>query len=91
MGDGTRPSDNKRYPPRLMRGDRAAAYLDISTSHFLKLVADGALPKPVRLRGSVAWDRHDLDAAVEQLKDDSNLNSVGARLRELRETKNDTR
>jgi predicted DNA-binding transcriptional regulator AlpA len=74
MVDG-KPADQHRYPPRLMRGDRAAAYLDVSKSQFLDLVRQGLLPAPVRLRGTVAWDRHDLDAAVEQLKDD-NVNTV---------------
>jgi predicted DNA-binding transcriptional regulator AlpA len=67
-----------------MRAERAAAYLDIGVSHFLKLVDDGVLPSPVRLRGSVAWDRHDLDNAVEGLKDESG-NTVDRRLKELRD------
>ena len=87
MGDGParrdKPADSKNYPPRLMRAERAAAYLDISPSNFLKLVDEGLLPSPVRLRGSVAWDRHDLDAAVEGLKDES-VNTVDRRLKELR-------
>jgi len=87
MGDGTdKPADSKRYPPRLMRGARAAAYLDISVSNFHALVADGVLPQPVRVKGAVAWDRHDLDAAVDALKDD-NVNTVDRQLRKLRETK----
>ncbi|HEY2242604.1 MAG TPA: hypothetical protein VGH47_00085 [Xanthobacteraceae bacterium] len=87
MADGParhdKPADNKNYPPRLMRLERAAAYLDISPSHFLKLVADGLLPRSVRLRGSVAWDRHDLDTAVERLKDDA-INTVDRALQEMR-------
>jgi predicted DNA-binding transcriptional regulator AlpA len=76
-----KPADSKNYPPRLMRAGRAAAYLDISTSNFLKLVDDGVLPSPVRLRGSVAWDRHDLDDAVERLNDE-NVNTVDRLLQE---------
>ena len=64
-----KPADNNGYPPRLMRAERAAAYLDISKSQFLKLVFDEHMPRPVRLGGAVAWDRLDLDAAVESLKD----------------------
>ena len=90
MADGParpdKPADSKNYPPRLMRAERAAAYLDISTSNFLKLVADGVLPSPVKIRGSVAWDRQDLDNAVENLKDE-NVNTVDRRLRELRDKK----
>jgi predicted DNA-binding transcriptional regulator AlpA len=57
------------YPPRAMRADRAAAYLDISPTSFFRLVEDGVLPKPTKIRGIVTWDRHDLDAAYEDLKD----------------------
>lgn len=68
-------ADNFGYPPRLMRAERAAAYLDISTSHFLKLVEDQALPTPCKLGGVVAWDRLDLDAVVSDLKD-QNTNTI---------------
>jgi predicted DNA-binding transcriptional regulator AlpA len=65
-----------------MRADRAAAYLDISPSSFLQLVADGVLPKPVRIRGMVTWDRCDLDSAYEDLKNGHAENSVHKLLRE---------
>ena len=52
-----------------MRADRAAAYLDISPASFFRLVEDGVLPKPTKIRGIVTWDRYDLDAAYEDLKD----------------------
>jgi predicted DNA-binding transcriptional regulator AlpA len=54
----------------MMRSERAAAYLGMSTSQFLKMVNDGELPKPVRWphhEGMVVWDRLDLDAAVDNL------------------------
>jgi len=60
--------DALAYPPRLLRADRAAAYLGMSKSHFLDLVQQGIVPKPVRLRGVVAWDRVKLDAFVEALE-----------------------
>ena len=60
--------DALAYPPRLLRADRAAAYLAMSRATFLNLVEQGALPKPVRLRGVVAWDRAKLDSFVDALE-----------------------
>lgn len=57
--------DRLSYPPRAMRADRAAAYLAMSTSTFLKLVEEGRLPKAKRLGGIVFWDRLQLDEFVE--------------------------
>lgn len=61
-------TDDLAYPPRAMRGDRAAAYLDMSPSNFLQLVEDGLMPRPVKIRGVVTWDRLELDAAYENFK-----------------------
>ena len=60
--------DRLSYPPRVLRAERAAAYLGLDISTFLDLVKDGALPKPVRVRSMVMWDRYDLDAAFDALK-----------------------
>ena len=56
------------YPPRAMRAERAAAYLDLSLSTFLRFVDEGLLPPPVKVHGVVSWDRHDLDCAFEDWK-----------------------
>jgi predicted DNA-binding transcriptional regulator AlpA len=48
-----------------MRADRAAAYLSLATSTFLKLVDEKRLPKGKRLGGIVFWDRAELDSFVE--------------------------
>jgi len=56
------------YPPRLMRAERAAAYLDMSESSFLRLVELGEVPPGTPVKGMVSWDRHELDAAVENWK-----------------------
>ena len=90
MGDETRPEPSDRYPPRLMRAQRAARYLGISESTFRRAVRDGQLPPPVRGPGFIAWDRHDLDAAVENFKDD-NVNTVDRQLQKLARPKNVTR
>lgn len=53
--------------PRLLRRERAAIYLDISPVTFDKLVKEGVLPAPKKLRSFKVWDRDDLDALVDQL------------------------
>jgi len=74
--------DHLAYPPRLLRADRAAAYLSMGERTFLRLVAEGKLPKPKRLNGVVAWDRYRLDAYVDDADDDIADNSVDRLLRE---------
>jgi hypothetical protein len=61
-------ADSLGYPPRGMRADRAAAYLDMSTSSFLRLVEVSKMPKAVPVGGMTIWDRLELDAAFENLK-----------------------
>ncbi|RTL86444.1 MAG: AlpA family phage regulatory protein [Hyphomicrobiales bacterium] len=54
--------------PRLLRRERAAAYLDISPSHFDKLVREGRLPQPKKLdERTKGWDTHDLDVHIDHL------------------------
>lgn len=60
--------DQVAYPPRAMRAERAAAYLDMSMSKFLKLVEERRMPEPVRIDGVVTWDRVELEAAYETFK-----------------------
>lgn len=56
------------YPPLGMRLGRAAAYLDISESTFLRLVEDGELPPGVVKGGMVIWDRQEIEASFENWK-----------------------
>ena len=65
-----RLADLLAYPPRLMRAERAAHYLSMSKSQFLKLVDEGRLPKPKRLGGMVFWDRLKLDNFAEYFEGD---------------------
>ena len=51
------------------RADRAAAYLSMSTSTFLNLVEEGAMPKGIKVHGMTMWDRLELDAALDNLKE----------------------
>jgi predicted DNA-binding transcriptional regulator AlpA len=77
MGMGNHKfADGLAYPPRAMRADRAAAYLDMSSSSFLKLVDEGVLPAGVRIKGMVVWDRYELDAAFENIKSCDSGNSM---------------
>ena len=69
-------ADGLAYPPRAMRADRAAAYLDMSSSSFLKLVDEGVLPAGVHIKGMVVWDRYELDAAFENIKSCDSGNSM---------------
>jgi predicted DNA-binding transcriptional regulator AlpA len=66
---GEKLQDHLAYPPRAFRADRAAAYLSMSTSTFLKLVAEGLMPRGFKCKDMRLWDRHELDAAVENLKE----------------------
>jgi predicted DNA-binding transcriptional regulator AlpA len=61
-------ADSLMYPPRTFRADRAAAYLSMATSTFLKLVEEGILPKGIKVHRMTLWDRHELDAAFDRLK-----------------------
>jgi len=56
-----------RIVPRLFRRSRAADYCDVSLPTFLKLVAAGLLPPPRQLNDIEAWDRADLDRAIDSL------------------------
>jgi predicted DNA-binding transcriptional regulator AlpA len=49
---------------------------------FLRLVADGKLPKPNRLNGVVAWDRYRLDACIDDTNDDMAVNTVDQLLKD---------
>jgi predicted DNA-binding transcriptional regulator AlpA len=62
--------DQLAYPPRGMNADRAAAYLGLGKTKFLELVGAGRMPRPVDMdNGTPRWDRLDLDAAFDDLKD----------------------
>lgn len=69
MGRPRKGQLDTAYPPRLMRASRAAAYLDMSESTFLRLVDAGELPQGIEKNGLRTWDRHKLDAAVENWGD----------------------
>ena len=59
-------------PPRGLRRVEAAAYIGVSPSLFDQMIFEGAMPKPVRFKGRVIWDRHAIDLAWEELVAKSN-------------------
>jgi predicted DNA-binding transcriptional regulator AlpA len=69
---GEKLQDHLAYPPRGMRADRAAAYLGMSKSEFLKLVDKGTMPKATKIENMAIWDRLALDLAFEELNAVSN-------------------
>jgi hypothetical protein len=71
--------DELAYPPRAMKADRAAAYLDMSRSKFLELVEADRLPKPKVVDGIRIWDRLALDAAFNDFPDRGDDDSVRGR------------
>jgi predicted DNA-binding transcriptional regulator AlpA len=62
-------TDNLAYPPRMMRLNRVAAYIDVSASTFLRMVEEGVMPKPIVHHGIRMWDRIDVDSAIDDLKE----------------------
>jgi predicted DNA-binding transcriptional regulator AlpA len=71
--------DEVAYPPRAMKAERAAAYLDMSRSKFLELVEAQRLPQPKIIDGIRVWDRLALDAAFDEFPDRRDGDSVSAR------------
>jgi hypothetical protein len=71
--------DGLAYPPRAMKAERAAAYLDMSRSKFLELVGSNRLPKPKIIDGIRVWDRLALDTAFNDFPDRGEDGSVAGR------------
>jgi len=57
-------------PPRGLSRVQSAAYVGVSPRLFDELVADGRMPKPVRIKARALWDRVQLDEAFAQLAQD---------------------
>jgi predicted DNA-binding transcriptional regulator AlpA len=57
-------------PPRGLSRVQAAAYVGVSPTLFDEMVADGRMPKPVRINARTVWDRVKLDEAFAALSDD---------------------
>lgn len=57
-------------PPRGLSRAQAAAYVGVSSALFDELVADGRMPRPIRINSRVLWDRLQLDDAFAALPHD---------------------
>jgi hypothetical protein len=71
--------DDLTYPPRAMKAERAAAYLDMSRSKFLELVGSERLPRPKAIDGIRVWDRLALVSAFNDLPEHSDNDNLTGR------------
>ena len=71
--------DALAYPPRAMRAERAAAYLDMSRTKFLELVEAKRLPESKIIDGIRVWDRLELDSAFEDFPKRADGDNVAGR------------
>jgi hypothetical protein len=79
MSRAVKLQDSMGYPPRAMKADRAAAYLDMSRSKFLELVEADRLPKAKIIDGIRVWDRLALDSAFADFPDSGDDGKVAGR------------
>ena len=49
----------------------AAGYIDVGTTLFDKMVADGRMPRPKRIGVRNVWDRFEVDLAFSRLPTDT--------------------
>jgi predicted DNA-binding transcriptional regulator AlpA len=70
-GEGTLPHRGPIvvFIPRGLRRDLAAEYVGVGTTFFDELVRDGHMPRPGKLGKRRIWDRHQLDAALQEIFD----------------------
>lgn len=54
---------------RLLRDTDAAALLSCSRSTFWRRVADGTIPRPIRLGGISRWRAADIERAVAEAEE----------------------
>jgi predicted DNA-binding transcriptional regulator AlpA len=53
--------------PRMMKREKACAYVDLSQAEFEREIASGRLPQPVKLGNHPHWSRAELDACIDKL------------------------
>jgi predicted DNA-binding transcriptional regulator AlpA len=57
------------FPPRSLRASIAAQYAGYTSERsFLRAVASGEMPPAFQLEGCDAWDRLEIDDAIDRLK-----------------------
>lgn len=62
-----REGDNLPYWPTMMLRKTAMAYCDMSEASFLREVATGTFPDPVKIGPKQYWSRKALDRAIDRL------------------------
>src|SRR3546814_7789323 len=62
-----RNGDKLPYWPAMMLRKTAMAYCDMSEVAFLREVATGVFPNPIKVGARLHWSRNQLDAAIDQL------------------------
>jgi predicted DNA-binding transcriptional regulator AlpA len=64
-------SDVRPVPRRGLSHDEAAMYIGVSAGKFDELVADGRMPKPVKIDKRSIWDIRALDLAFDALAEEN--------------------
>jgi hypothetical protein len=67
--------------PRGLSRVAAAFYVGVSPTKFDQMVADGRMPKSIRVDGRVLWCLRRLDAAFDKLADDLEADDPYGKLR----------
>lgn len=61
-------------PRRGLSREEAARYVGVGATKFDELVKDGRMPKPFKIDSRVIFDIHDLDHAMDTLKEQAVTN-----------------
>jgi excisionase family DNA binding protein len=56
-------------PRRMLSRREAALYVGVSCTTFDNMIEAGLMPKALRIGRRILWDLHDLDGALDALRD----------------------
>lgn len=73
--------DSLAYPPRGLSREEAARYIGVGTTTFDRLIAEGRMPKPLRIGKRTVWDRIKLELAFAALDEVDEGNRLDRALR----------
>ena len=76
--------DSVPYPPRGLSREEAARYVGVGTSMFDQLIAEGRMPRPLRVGKRLIWDRLKIEAAFADLDEGGRENAIDRELRIVR-------
>jgi prophage regulatory protein len=57
--------DTPTKPLTLLRREEVKRRTGLSTSGLYKLMAEGRIPRPVKLAGCVAWPEHEIEGFIQ--------------------------